>query len=40
VDGRWQYRGQDLKPGTDLRLTTPEYVLKGTVLKVSMGDKR
>jgi len=40
VDGGWQYRAQDLKPGADLTLTTAEYVLKGTVLKVSMGDTR
>ncbi len=40
VDGGWQYRAQDLKPGADLTLTTTEYVLKGTVLKVSIGDTR
>ncbi len=40
VDGGWQYRAEDLKPGADLTLTTTEYVLKGTVLKVSIGDTR
>jgi hypothetical protein len=40
VDGGWQYRGHDLKPGTDLTLTTADYIVKGTVLRVSTGDKR
>ena len=40
ADGGWQYRGQDLKPGTELTLTTTDYVIKGVVLSVSTGAKR
>ena len=37
VDGGWQYRGQDLKPGAGFTLTTADYIVKGTVLRVSIG---
>ena len=38
ADG-WQYLGQDLKPGMEFTLTTASYVVKGTVLSVSVGEK-
>ena len=40
LDGRWQYFGADLKPGADFTLTTKEYIVKGTVLSMSIGDSR
>jgi len=39
VDGRWEYFGDELKPGAPFTLTTAGYVLKGTVLSVTVGDK-
>jgi len=35
VDEGWQYFGDDLKPGVAFTLTTPGYVVKGTVIGVS-----
>lgn len=40
VDGGWQYRGREFKPGADLKFTTAGYIVKGTMLSVSVGDKR
>ena len=40
VAGGWRYFDQDLKPGTEFTLTTTAYVVKGTVLSVSVGDKQ
>ena len=40
VDGAWQYLSQDLRPGADFTLTTAMYVVKGTVLSVSIGGAR
>ena len=36
LDAGWQYYGEDLKPGVAFTLTTLDYVVKGTVLSVSM----
>jgi hypothetical protein len=36
LDAGWQYYGEDLKPGVAFTLTTSGYVVKGTVLSVSM----
>jgi hypothetical protein len=35
----WQYFGEDLKAGVPFTLTTTDYVVKGTVLSVSMDGK-
>jgi hypothetical protein len=32
----WQYYGDDLKPGAPFMLTTKDYIVKGTVLSVSI----
>ena len=39
LDGGWQYYGEDLKAGVPFTLTTTDYVVKGTVLSVSMDAK-
>jgi len=39
LDAGWQYYGEDLKPGVAFTLTTLDYVVKGTVLSVSMDGK-
>jgi len=39
VDGGWEYFGGELKPGAPFTLTTAGYIVKGTVLSVTMGDK-
>lgn len=39
LDAGWQYYGEDLKPGVPFTLTTADYVVKGTVLSVSMDGK-
>lgn len=36
ADHGWQYRGLALKPGVELTVTTSNYLLKGTVLTVTM----
>jgi hypothetical protein len=39
LDAGWQYYGEDLKPGVAFTLTTAGYVVKGTVLSVSMDGR-
>ncbi len=39
-DDAWEYHGVTLKPGADFTLTTKDYIAKGTVLSVEMGEKR
>ena len=39
LDAGWQYYGEDLKAGVPFTLTTTDYVVKGTVLSVSMDGK-
>jgi len=39
VDGGWEYFGDELKPGAPFTLTTAGYIVKGTVLSVTVGDK-
>jgi hypothetical protein len=39
LDAGWQYYGEDLKPGVAFTLTTRDYVVKGTVLSVSMDGR-
>ncbi len=36
----WSYRGHELKPGQTFTLATPAYLVTGTVLSVSTGDKK
>jgi hypothetical protein len=36
ADPGWQYHGLALRPGLELTVTTPTYILKGTVLSVSI----
>jgi hypothetical protein len=36
ADPGWQYRGLALRPGLELTITTVNYILKGTVLSVSI----
>lgn len=36
LEAGWQYYGEDLKPGVAFTLTTADYVVRGTVLSVSM----
>jgi len=35
----WEYRGVDLKPGAEIMFTTGDYVLKATILSVSLKDE-
>ncbi len=39
ANGGWRYRGRDLRAGAPFTLTTPAYVVTGTVLSVSLSDK-
>lgn len=39
VDGGWEYFGDTLKPGALFTLTTDDYIVKGTVLNVTVGGK-
>jgi hypothetical protein len=36
AESGWQYHGLALKPGLELTIATPGYILKGTVLSVAM----
>ena len=38
-DQGWEYHGVDLKPGVELTVTTKDYVLKGTILGVTLKDE-
>ncbi|HVZ22639.1 MAG TPA: hypothetical protein VG871_16310 [Vicinamibacterales bacterium] len=40
VDGGIAYRGLPLKPGVEFTLSTPAYVVKGTMLSVSVEGQR
>jgi hypothetical protein len=35
----WEYHGVDLKPGVELTLSTRDYVLKATILSVTVKDE-
>jgi len=39
VDGGWEYFGDTLKPGAPFTLTTDGYIVKGTVLSVTVSEK-
>jgi hypothetical protein len=39
VDGGWEYFGDTLKPGAPFTLTTDAYIVKGTVLNVTVAGR-